>query len=151
MLSTTPPQHSSSEISSAIPAHLQQQSNAEPQSMLASWSIDRQLERFLRQEAAGAPRFATIARRSACCTGLCPTAWSCRHSVVWNCVCKHTKKPIILKGYVKVGAPCSWLPLRRRLSGFLTSGVWLTLREQQLHDPLQEGLWCAVLKGYVTC
>jgi hypothetical protein len=31
---------------------------------------------------------------------VCPA--SCRHSLVWNCVCKHTKKPIILKGYVKV-------------------------------------------------
>eukprot|EP00775_Hariotina_reticulata_P002763 gene2763-3057_t len=24
-----------------------------------------------------------------------------RHSLVWNCVCKHSKSPIILKGYVK--------------------------------------------------
>lgn len=24
--------------------------------------------------------------------------------MVWNCVCRHTKKPIILKGYVKVRA-----------------------------------------------
>lgn len=28
--------------------------------------------------------------------------WCCRHSLVWNCVCRHTRKPIILKGYVKV-------------------------------------------------
>jgi hypothetical protein len=30
-----------------------------------------------------------------------PPPPACRHSVVWNCVCKHTKQPLILKGYVK--------------------------------------------------
>lgn len=32
--------------------------------------------------------------------------------MVWNCVCRHTKKPIILKGYVKVRAQqqCPRLP-----------------------------------------
>lgn len=30
------------------------------------------------------------------------TMVTCRHSIVWNAICAETKKPIILKGYVKV-------------------------------------------------
>jgi hypothetical protein len=74
-----------------------QESNVLYPLQLLQFSMLRDSRRTMQQVAAAA---CACSRSGVLTSFVCPAP--CRHSVVWNCVCKHTKKPIILKGYVKV-------------------------------------------------